>query len=172
MARKKIQSLLGKTFYDSKEDVLRPIEKKDIVILMRSVKSTAHIFQMALQEVGIDTVTDANGGYFSTGEIAQFLDFLYIIDNSRKDLSLLSVLRSCAFTFTTDDLIQIRLFHREDAYGDALADYCESGPNEELKEKCLDFMETLKKWRKANKLLRSEERRVGKECRSRWSPYH
>ena len=26
---------------------------------------------------------------------------------------------------------------------------------------------------KANKqLLRSEERRVGKECRSRWSPYH
>ena len=24
----------------------------------------------------------------------------------------------------------------------------------------------------APKLLRSEERRVGKECRSRWSPYH
>ena len=25
---------------------------------------------------------------------------------------------------------------------------------------------------KVAKLLRSEERRVGKECRSRWSPYH
>ena len=24
----------------------------------------------------------------------------------------------------------------------------------------------------ANDLIRSEERRVGKECRSRWSPYH
>ena len=23
-----------------------------------------------------------------------------------------------------------------------------------------------------NRLTRSEERRVGKECRSRWSPYH
>ena len=23
-----------------------------------------------------------------------------------------------------------------------------------------------------NKFIRSEERRVGKECRSRWSPYH
>ena len=23
-----------------------------------------------------------------------------------------------------------------------------------------------------DKLIRSEERRVGKECRSRWSPYH
>ena len=25
---------------------------------------------------------------------------------------------------------------------------------------------------KITKLMRSEERRVGKECRSRWSPYH
>ena len=25
---------------------------------------------------------------------------------------------------------------------------------------------------KGYKVLRSEERRVGKECRSRWSPYH
>ena len=25
---------------------------------------------------------------------------------------------------------------------------------------------------KGNDFLRSEERRVGKECRSRWSPYH
>ena len=23
-----------------------------------------------------------------------------------------------------------------------------------------------------NEMMRSEERRVGKECRSRWSPYH
>ena len=23
-----------------------------------------------------------------------------------------------------------------------------------------------------NRMIRSEERRVGKECRSRWSPYH
>src|SRR5256885_3611168 len=28
-----------------------------------------------------------------------------------------------------------------------------------------------KTW-KGSRLLRSEERRVGKECRSRWSPYH
>ena len=28
------------------------------------------------------------------------------------------------------------------------------------------------KLRKARNDLRSEERRVGKECRSRWSPYH
>ena len=35
-------------------------------------------------------------------------------------------------------------------------------------------LETLKLEREQlkNKTYRSEERRVGKECRSRWSPYH
>ena len=32
--------------------------------------------------------------------------------------------------------------------------------------------DTRKAVDKAMDLLRSEERRVGKECRSRWSPYH
>ena len=27
-------------------------------------------------------------------------------------------------------------------------------------------------WQRADGINRSEERRVGKECRSRWSPYH
>ena len=33
-------------------------------------------------------------------------------------------------------------------------------------------VEALGIFRRAVKVLRSEERRVGNECRSRWSPYH
>ena len=36
----------------------------------------------------------------------------------------------------------------------------------------LGELESLSEGNKALSLLRSEERRVGKECRSRWSPYH
>ena len=35
---------------------------------------------------------------------------------------------------------------------------------DELNQKSIDLMGLLK--------FRSEERRVGKECRSRWGPYH
>src|SRR2546429_3773387 len=35
-----------------------------------------------------------------------------------------------------------------------------------------DFTARVSSSRAANSTLRSEERRVGKECRSRWSPYH
>ena len=31
---------------------------------------------------------------------------------------------------------------------------------------------TMKQWADKGFVHRSEERRVGKECRSRWSPYH
>ena len=34
------------------------------------------------------------------------------------------------------------------------------------------FIQDRKNKGKENKETRSEERRVGKECRSRWSPYH
>ena len=38
----------------------------------------------------------------------------------------------------------------------------------------MDFLglKTLSELKEAVKVIRSEERRVGKECRSRWSPYH
>ena len=40
--------------------------------------------------------------------------------------------------------------------------------HKDVLEKVLEILE-----RKYEKMvLRSEERRVGKECRSRWSPYH
>ena len=36
----------------------------------------------------------------------------------------------------------------------------------------LSSIDVLNGYKTANQQLRSEERRVGKECRSRWSPYH
>ena len=35
-----------------------------------------------------------------------------------------------------------------------------------------EFLSQFKTEADVSKFLRSEERRVGKECRSRWSPYH
>ena len=39
-------------------------------------------------------------------------------------------------------------------------------------EEMIRYEKACEKDREAIKLSRSEERRVGKECRSRWSPYH
>ena len=61
---------------------------------------------------------------------------------------------------------------------------CFAGLAEHLRERGLGYSEDvawewpegiaggLGKTKRSSYLLRSEERRVGKECRSRWSPYH
>ena len=41
-----------------------------------------------------------------------------------------------------------------------------------LKRNYMELLEPFRREMGENKLTRSEERRVGKECRSRWSPYH
>ena len=42
----------------------------------------------------------------------------------------------------------------------------------EFDQKLKALQELEKQYPQYNDVLRSEERRVGKECRSRWSPYH
>ena len=47
--------------------------------------------------------------------------------------------------------------------------------NEKVRKRCtlsVTYGEQYVAELKAKGLCRSEERRVGKECRSRWSPYH
>src|SRR2546422_7516053 len=61
------------------------------------------------------------------------------------------------------------------------SDVCSSDLGQrQLRESAPDFenmvrqqADTDRTWRAASEgFMRSEERRVGKECRSRWSPYH
>ena len=45
--------------------------------------------------------------------------------------------------------------------------------NEEQSKSKLKYIQALQEYfQQFRQLYRSEERRVGKECRSRWSPYH
>ena len=41
-----------------------------------------------------------------------------------------------------------------------------------MKAMLAEFSYFMEKYFGKTSILRSEERRVGKECRSRWSPYH
>ena len=41
-----------------------------------------------------------------------------------------------------------------------------------LRERLVEYKDLGAKFAKWRAVIRSEERRVGKECRSRWSPYH
>lgn len=156
--------------HDDKKGVDRPVRQGDIVILLRSVRGSAEIYAEALKDFGIPSYTDAGEGYFETTEIEVFLNLLRVIDNRRKDLPLISVLRSPVFRFSVDDLVRIRLFHREVAYHQAflecaaLAGEAQGGvgvPEEDailpLARKCLDASQRLLQWRQDARHMPLEE---------------
>ncbi|MEG0156571.1 MAG: UvrD-helicase domain-containing protein, partial [Anaerovoracaceae bacterium] len=145
-ACKLIEDAVGELFYDHKAEVERRLTKRDIVILMRGVKNTADIFYDVLKANNIQAYIDDNSGYFDTIEILTFLDLLRVINNKNQDIPLLSVLRSAIFGFTIDELIQIRLEHREGSYYEALTHYVQCGTKAALAEKISSVFTQISAW--------------------------
>lgn len=152
-----IRELLGKPIFDVKKNCRRSVTKRDIVILMRGTKNYADIFQEIFTELDIPAYVDDSGGYFDTVEIQVFLNLLKVIDNKRQDLPLLSVLRSAIFHFSIDELIRIRLAHKEGTYFEAFQAFAAGDEDRELTEKCADVLEKIRQYRGMAQVLPLEE---------------
>lgn len=156
-AVKIIKESLGKPFFDSKAGVKRPIELKDIVILMRGVRGYGDIFYNVLMENGIPAYVDDNDGYFDTMEINNFLSLLMLLDNEKQDVQLLTVLRSEIFRFTIAELAQIRIHSKEGSYYSAFVEYLQSGDDEALRKKSAAALSSIADWQSMAMFMPIEE---------------
>lgn len=84
--------------------ILRNVRYKDIVILLRSMKGNAEIFQKELMDAGIPAFCNSQTGYFDTVEIRTLLSLLSVVDNIYQDIDLAAVLRSPMIGMTEEDL--------------------------------------------------------------------
>ncbi len=132
------------------ETVPEKIDFKDIVILMRSVSSWAGIFEEIFNDHGIPFYYDGGAGYFETIEIQIILNLLRIIDNVRQDIPLLSVMRSPIGSFSTEELVQVRVRNSKYNFIDALYDY-KNNCQDELSEKLKQFIYKIENWKKRSR---------------------
>ena len=84
---------------------------------------------------------------------------LPVLRSKKKSISILTYISVFILIITGILLI---LFARNGIYRDALSETEYGRSAAYARQICKDI----------KKICRSEERRVGKECRSRWSPYH
>ncbi len=134
----------GFPIYDKKTGY-RPVQYRDMVILMRSPSVDAQVFTEVLQSYGIPVFSDVGGGYFVTEEVELVLSLLAIIDNPMQDIKLLAVMRSPIGGFDDAELLEIRL---RDSTSDIYGALCTcAGGEDALAEKCSAFLEKLEKWR-------------------------
>lgn len=126
------------------------LQYKDIVILMRSVSGWAGIFEEIFNEQNIPFYFDGGSGYFETIEIQVVLNLLRIVDNIRQDVPLLSVMRSTIGSFTTEELVEIRVRNPRYNFIDAVYEY-KNNCQDELSDKLSNFISKIESWKKRSR---------------------
>ncbi|MDO4486610.1 MAG: helicase-exonuclease AddAB subunit AddA [Bacillota bacterium] len=142
-----IKQVLGQTIYDVKKGYERPVEYSDIVVLSRSRASIGEV-ERYLNNEGIPAYGENTGGYYETVEIQVFLNLLKIINNTRQDIPLISVMRCPIFGFSPKELAAIRIGCREGSFYSAVKEYSISGEDERLREKTTEMLHQLEYWKK------------------------
>ena len=148
-----IKDHLGTTIFDSKKGIKRPLELRDIVILMRGVRNYGDVFHKVLTENGLPAYIDDSEGFFNTLEIDAFLSALYVIDNPKQDIPLLTLMRSEMLGFTIEEMVKIRLAQKEKSYYSAFASYAVAGDDEVLKAKCKEAFTKIEEWRLFSRIM-------------------
>lgn len=141
--------------YEGKSKLYRPVQYRDIVILLRAVTALAPAFLDELKEAGIPAYADLATGYFAATEVDIMLSLLSIIDNPHQDIPLAGVLRSPIAGLTAEQLAQIRLVKRSGSFWDAVNLTAtgggiasqESDRDEGLQSVLAAFVHRLDEWR-------------------------
>ena len=125
----------------------RPVQYKDIVILLRTVSGWADTFGSVLTEMGIPNFTGSQSGYFSAAEVRTVLSYLQVLDNPRQDIPLAAVLHSAIGGLDEEELAWIRSESEEESFYECCRAYLESGADKAIKEKLAHFFEMLERFR-------------------------
>ncbi len=129
----------------------RPVEYRDIVLLMRSVAKRVNDYVEVFQLAGIPVSCEAAAGYFEATEIRDCLCLLKVLDNPQRDIELAAVLRGPIFSISDTELAKIRLFgqvsEKCNSFYDCVVKYSQAGPQKELADKLKDVLATIERWR-------------------------
>ncbi len=156
-AVRQIKESVGTIIFDCKKGVERPLAYKDMVILLRTVREWMHIYYETLLKENVPVYMDAGEGYFETVEVGIFLNLIALIDNKKQDIPLLSVLRSPIGSFTTEELVDIRLEYKNIPYYQAFEAYSDDGQDGLLKSKCQGFINQINGWKEKGTYMPIDE---------------
>ncbi len=93
---------------DKETKKLRPMQYRDVVILLRTNTGWDETFSKVLEKQGIPNHIAGGSGYFKTKEIRDVLQFLRVLDNPLQDIYLFGTMKSVFGGFTDEEIAKIR----------------------------------------------------------------
>ena len=154
----RIKQLIDNKFqiYDAKKQEKRDIKYKDIVILLRSTKEPAPIFEKEILNLGMPVFSDTSSEYLESIEIQTIMSLLRIIDNPLQEIPLIATMRSIIGGFTDNELVEIRLSDKYDNFYNTMLKAKKDVDNK-LRGKIDKFLDSLEMWRKEQEYLSLDE---------------
>jgi len=98
----------GRQILDRETKQTRPLEWRDMAVLLRAPSSKAEGYAKQFERAGVPLLVE-RGGFFETLEVADLLNLLRLLGNPLQDVPLLAVLRSPLVGLSLDELAKIRL---------------------------------------------------------------
>ncbi|MBR1444905.1 MAG: helicase-exonuclease AddAB subunit AddA, partial [Firmicutes bacterium] len=160
LAAKRIRELIESEFkiYDKENKKWRTVTYGDIVILLLYPKDKAVIYSKILEENGIPAYTKSDAGFFDLTEIMTVTDILKIIDNPLQDIEMISVMYSPIFSFSADELLEIKLYDRKKYIYNNMKSIAEEYIDEsEIKTKIKNFLAMYDRWKEISVKLTISE---------------
>ena len=143
----KIKGLLKEKVYDKDINDYRTLEYKDMVILLRTTRQWSDLYYEVLNQQGIPVYAESQAGYFDTLEIRLIIELLKLIDNSYQDIPLISVMKSPVFSFTIEELTEIRINEKKANFFDAVKAYI-INKDDDLSRRLKNMIEKIELWKK------------------------
>ena len=145
---REIQQLVASQYPVTDSKGKRPIEYRDIAILLRSPGNKAQVFLDALRQQGIPAYA-ASKGFFASLEVRTMLALLQVLDNSRQDVPLGGVLLSPLAGFAPEELALICCGKQKgESLWQSLEAYGEAGKEESLSLRVRQLLTQLRQWRR------------------------
>ena len=151
--------------YDTKKGEYRDLKYRDIVILLRSTKDIAPIYEKKILEENIPVFSDTSSEYLNSNEIQTVISLLKIIDNPFQDIPLVCVLRSPIGNFNDNELAEIKTKTNDKKLDEDLELMLKNNPsfyvslikalkvediNIELKQKITNILNLIDRFKKEN----------------------
>lgn len=133
--------------WDKSLNSYRPVQYRDIVVLMRSVKNRANQVMEVFRQAGIPAYADLGSGYFAAIEVKLMVSLLQVLDNPQQDIPLAAVLRAPWVGLSDEELALVRLNAPNGSFYEAVK--ATAGEPGELGQKLQMTLETLERWRTA-----------------------
>ncbi len=130
---------------DKRTNKQRKVMFGDITILIRNANSVSADYVRQLKKMGIPVQSESDSDFFNEREIFVIRSFLEVLDNPRRDISLLSILCSSIFGFTDKELAYIKCGSRYESFYDSMINF---NANKALVDKIELSLSVINKYRR------------------------